>query len=291
MSRFFVVIALMVGIAATSLAGPPSSSRSSSSGGSRSFSSGSRTNSASSRPIAPVSRPSTPSRSFSSGSSKSTPTPHVSAPAASKSVSSKPVASKMQTPITKAAQTSESRQAYKAATAPKTTPTPVATKTTRSIPPVSPKKVETVRNVTHERYVTYDNRASGFYGSRYQPTYYHDSFSPFLMGYLTSSALNSQQRAMWVYNHQSDMDSARYQQLLASDANLRAEIERLKASNAPVDASYVPPGMADNPDLMYDKSFVDAHRPKDSGISVWWMLLGITAIGGVVYLVFFRKWL
>ena len=120
--------------------------------------------------------------------------------------------------------------------------------------------MQTVRNyVTHERYITYDNRASGFYGGFYsRPVYYNDSFSPFLTGWLLSDLVNRHDRALWIYHHENDMDRERYQYLISRDAQLQAEINQLRAQNLARNPSYVPPQMSDNPDLMYNKEFVDA---------------------------------
>ncbi len=134
-----------------------------------------------------------------------------------------------------------------------------------TVTPTQAKTQSTVRNyVTHERYVTYDNRASSFYGSYYgTPHYYSDPFSPFLFGYLMSSAINSHDRALWMYHHRDQMDEARYREMLAKDAKLEAEIAALKAKNVAVDPNYTPDGM--DQDLMYNKDFVNASLGVDQG--------------------------
>ena len=161
--------------------------------------------------------------------------------------------------------------------------------------------MQTVRRyVTHERYVTYDNRASTFYGGYYgSPMYYHDPFSPFLMGWIMSDALNSHQRATWMYHHQSDMDQGRYAEMLRKDAKLQAEIDQLKAQNVARDPSYVPPEMKDNPDLMYNKDFVNAsYNPVETpstssgaGTFLSWLFVGFAfvVVGGIVVYFLFMK--
>jgi len=169
-------------------------------------------------------------------------------------------------------------------------------------------QVKTVRNyVTHERYVTYDNRASVFYGPYYgHPVYYHDYYSPFLMGWLLSDAVNSHQRALWMYHHQHDMDQARYAELLRRDAKLQAEIEQLKAQNIARDAGYIPPQMTDNPDLMFNRDFVDAsYNPQEvetntdegggSGVGTFffWLFVvfAVLVVGGIlVYFLFMKEY-
>lgn len=159
--------------------------------------------------------------------------------------------------------------------------------------------------MTHERYVTYDNRASAFYGGYYgRPVYYHDPFSPFLWGWIMSDAINSHQRALWMYHHQSDMDQARYQAMLAKDARLQAEIDALKAQNLARDPNYIPPQMQDNPDLMYNKEFVDAsYNPvpvapvatsSGSGAAVvatmFWTVVILSVLGIFIYFMFVKEY-
>ena len=84
------------------------------------------------------------------------------------------------------------------------------------------------------------------------------------MGWILSDAINSHQRALWMYNHQDVIDQARYDEMLRRDARLQAEIDQLKAQNLPRDPNYVPPQMADNPDVMYNKEFVNAaYNPQE----------------------------
>ena len=211
--------------------------------------------------------------------------------------SKKPASSTFNSGLSKSAKQEDSSVRYQAATAPKSTyKTP--TGQTQTIKPNSP-QVQTVRNyVTHERYVTYDNRASGFYGGYYgHPVYYNDHFSPFLWGWIMSDAMNSHQRAIWMYNHQSDMDSSRYQAMLAKDASLQAEINALKAQNAVRDPSYVPPQMQDNPDVMFNKEFVEASynpvatAPKSTWFGFLFWTVTILTVGGIlVYFMFFREY-
>jgi len=208
----------------------------------------------------------------------------------------------------------ESQKRYEAATAPKSTYTSKGADgkaVQQTIKPDSP-QVQTVRrSVTHERYVTYDNRASVFYGGYYgSPMYYHDPFSPFLMGWIMSDAINSHQRAMWMYHHQpvssgGTIDDARYAEMLKKDAKLQAEIDQLKSQNVPRDPSYVPPEMADNPDLMFNKDFVDAsynpveveaNTPSGSsgaGTFFFWMFIVfvVVVVGGLaVYFLFMKEY-
>jgi hypothetical protein len=179
-----------------------------------------------------------------------------------------------------------------------------------TVTPTQAKSQSTVRNyVTHERYVTYDNRARGFYGGYYSsPVYYSDPFSPFLFGYMMSSAINSHDRALWMYHHRDQMDDARYQAMLAKDAKLEAEIAALKAQNLAVDPNYAPAGM--DQDLQYNEDFIDAslgvedgfdpsaglppvnNSSSGSGGSVFLAIFGglvfLVIVGAVVYIFFFK---
>jgi hypothetical protein len=130
------------------------------------------------------------------------------------------------------------------------------------------------------------------------------------MGWLLSDAINSHERALWVYNHQNEMDQARYNEMLRRDARLQAEIDQLKAQNAARDPGYVPVAMRDNPDLMYNKDFVDAsynpvevptnnhqeHGGGDSsgvGMFFLWLFVGLVVVGilGVfIYFMFVKEY-
>ena len=227
------------------------------------------------RGSSPAPRASTPSsgRSYSSGGPGATGSPSVNPKPpsnSSKTYSSGAKSVTIQKPassgvglnrgMSNQAKRVESKARYEAATTPKATyTTPGPGGVTKPVPPNAP-QVQTIRRtVTHERYVTYDNRAQSFYGGYYaRPTYYRDFYSPFLMGFLFSSVMRSSDRATWMYHHEADMDQARYHEMLSRDAQLQAEIDQLKAQNIPRDPGFVLPAMADNPDLMYSKEFVEA---------------------------------
>jgi len=200
--------------------------------------------------------------------------------------------------LSQSAKREESRIRYQAANTPKSTYTPPGPSSKPvAINSDSPQVQNVRRHVTYEKYTTYDNRASTFYRGG-QPIYYNDSFSPFLWGWIMSDAINSQQRALWMYHHQNDMDQARYQAMIAKDARLQAEIETLKAQNLARDPSYVPTQMQENPDLMYNKEFVEAsYNPvlvEDEGSGViafmFWTIV-ILSIGGIfLYFMFVKEY-
>jgi len=267
----------------------PSPSRPSNSG--KSYSSGSK--------------PSTPSSSpFSSGSGKSyspgkpsSGTPYTPPTSSSR----KPSNSDFNSGLSSSGRKQQSQTRYEAATKPKPTYT---TPTGKSVPikEDSPSVSSVRRYVTHERYVTYDNRSTTFYGG-YARQPYNDFFSPFLMGYLLSSSVNNNDRAYWAYHHKDQMDEARYQAMLAKDAELKARIDALEKEGLARDPNYVLPTMAENPDLQYSKEFVDAaYNPvaveqpvvydgSGGAVAMWIVIIFvILVVGGiVVYYVFVKE--
>lgn len=309
--------------------------RSFSSGSGRSFSSGSssssfgRSSSFSSKPsfsssskpsvAAPSPKVSTPAgRSFSTG----TPSARPSAPAQPKfstgppktgppvGNSAKPSSSGWNPGLSGSAQKSQSKTNFQAATRPAETPKPTFKTSTgqeKSLKADAP-QVQTVRRyVTHERYVTYDHRSSVFYGPTIyaHPQPYNDWFSPFLMGYLFSSAVNANERAMWVYSHRHDMDEARYRAMVAKDAELEARLRELERQKVARDPNYVVPAMKDNPDVQYNKDFVTAaYNPQSvppppssggSGVGTFFFWFFVIVLAGAVlalliYLFFIKEW-
>ena len=196
------------------------------------------------------------------------------------------------------------------ATPAKPSPTPKSSYTNsagveKKIEHDSPAVTSIRKTTTINNYHNYDSRASVFYGnSYYHPQPYNDYFSPFIMGWILSDALNSHQRALWVYHHRDSGNSdynisdERYAELLRKDATLQAELDKIKAQNISKDPSYVPPQLGEeNTDLMYDKKFVDgAYNPTDDEPSVTWhgflMFLKWTAIIIVFFvLILFLFWL
>lgn len=137
------------------------------------------------------------------------------------------------------------------------------------------KQVNTIKSVPQSKINTYSQRQNTFYsttnvyngGMSYG---FNDHFSPFLMGWMFSEVMNTHDRALWMYHHEHDMDSARYREMLAKDAQLEAEIAKLKAENIAKDPSYVPEKMKDDPDLMYSEDYVKTvynyKEPRESSV-------------------------
>ncbi len=89
-------------------------------------------------------------------------------------------------------------------------------------------------------------------------------YSAFFMGMMLSNALSANERANWAYNHRNEMDPSVYARM-QQDADVRARLAALEQQGARRDPAYVPPMLADNADLMYDKAAVaEAQSPSTS---------------------------
>lgn len=103
---------------------------------------------------------------------------------------------------------------------------------------------------------------------------------------------------MWAYHHRQEMDQARYQALLAKDAQLEARIKQLEGTKR--DTSYTPKGM--DSDLMYSDEYVEAvynpEQPEHHRHESWMANIILKAIvftvvlGGImffIWLIFIRR--
>jgi len=238
-----------------------------SSGGSRSYSSGSSSRSYSSG---------SSSRSYSSGTSKSSSGSTFSKKYSSGSNSSNDVktpARSFDSKAASAAKIDHSRSTYRAK---------------YYTPPLSEPKVQ------QEKQRTFYN----VYYSRPQVVrevhYYNDSFNPFFMLWLLDRSAND--RALWAYHHRDQMDNERYKELLAKDADLEKHIKDLEAQGIKKDPNYKPQGVDD--DLMYnskddqDKTIAIA-ADADEDTSLWktigLSIIGILSLGLVIWFFVFKK--
>jgi hypothetical protein len=170
----------------------------------------------------------------------------------------------------------------------------------------SSSSVQQIHNMDHNVYITRETRIHTFYSSypyysdygRYPVVVYNDPYSNFFWYWLLDQSV--ERRAMWAYNHRADIDDARYQALLAKDANLAARIRQLEAEKHAVDPAYVPPGL-DQPDLMYTDDYVDSivnphtvvTHPGWFGKILWWffmIVIGILVVWFLIYLLFQKRW-
>jgi hypothetical protein len=171
------------------------------------------------------------------------------------------------------------------------------------------RRVEDLRQqLDAERWANWRLRQQQFYGGYYtRPVVvYHDPYSSAFWYWLLDQ--DAQTRAMWYYNHQQVIDQARYQELLAHDAQLQDRLRRLEAQGAARNPAAAPPGL--DPDLMYTDTFVNAvYNPTPPvpgptvvpyphpAVSFWhgvqvllYALVVIALLALLIWLVFFKRW-
>ncbi len=122
--------------------------------------------------------------------------------------------------------------------------------------------------------------------------YYHDPYHSFFWWWLLDRSL--EERSLWAYHHRYDMDTARYQALVDSDAALRERVRQLELQQTAVNPNYVPSGI--DTDLMYNDQYV--HRAYSShrtagGRFFFWLVMIPTMMGMIwllVWLIFIKRW-
>ena len=122
---------------------------------------------------------------------------------------------------------------------------------------------------------------------------YRDPYSSLFWWWLLDRSLDD--RAWWAYHHRYDMDPARYDALMATDAQLQARVSQLEAQQAARDPNYVPPGL-DGRDLMYSDNYVNraySNRSTTLGVIAFWvfgipMALGMCVL--FIWLIWFKRW-
>jgi hypothetical protein len=121
---------------------------------------------------------------------------------------------------------------------------------------------------------------------------YHDPYNSFFWWWLLDRALDD--RAWWAYHHRYDMDPARYEALVATDAQLQARVAQLEAQQVARDPNYVPPGL--DRDLMYSDQYVNrarSNRPTTGGAVAFWVFGVPLALGFCaffIWLIWFKRW-
>lgn len=137
------------------------------------------------------------------------------------------------------------------------------------------------------------------YGSRYD-SYRNRPYIDVGGGYSTLfwwSMLDWQldRQAMWLYHHQNTVNQQLYAETLAQNANLKAEVDKLKANNVAVDPNYVDNEYKDNPDLMYSDEYVEAvYNPTTKANNprlglAFAILFGLAVVAILIYVVFFHQ--
>ena len=179
--------------------------------------------------------------------------------------------------------------------------------------------VTTIRqSMTPEKYqnrtVRVENHYHNYYGPRYdyyrsQPyVYVGGGYSPLFWYAMMDWSIDRQ--AMWYYHNHSTIDQQLYQQQLANNAVLRAKVAELESQKLARNPRYVDPEFKENPDVMYDDSYVEASvnptivpistqptviaaRPVQSsgaGWTIFYVLLGLVVVAVLVKLVLFTDW-
>jgi|GEM_PF-2061280 len=121
---------------------------------------------------------------------------------------------------------------------------------------------------------------------------YHDPYGSLFWWWLLDRSLED--RAWWAYHHRYDMDSARYQALMASDQQLEARVGQLESQPVARNPAYVPAGL--DRDLMYSDRYVAnsySNRPTLLGVAAFWVLGVPTALALCVFfiwLIWFKRW-
>jgi len=121
---------------------------------------------------------------------------------------------------------------------------------------------------------------------------YRDPYSSFFWWWLLDRTLDD--RAWWAYHHRYDMDPARYDALLATDAQLQARVAQLEAQQVARNPNYAPPGL--DRDLMYSDQYINRaynNRPTRSGEIAFWIFGVPLALGFCaffIWLIWFKRW-
>lgn len=116
-----------------------------------------------------------------------------------------------------------------------------------------------------EKKQTRATRESDFYRGTQPITvehHYRDGYSNLFWSWMLLQSLDN--RAEWAYHHRDSMDPERYRELVASNSELKAKIDRLEQENKTRDPNYKPPEMKDS-DLMYETQHIEKQvSPKKS---------------------------
>lgn len=249
----------------------------------------------SSRPSTPSSRPSTPP------SRPSTPRPSTPSAPSSNPISSRPSRPSADSAAIKAQRQRESAAKFQSRT-PKNDYISSSGKQIKI--DTNSKSVKNISNMDSEKYKHRSQRIEKHYHHHYGPRYDYYRSQPIIdigggfscLFWYAMMDWSLERRALWLYHHQSTVNSDLYTKQL-ENAQLKAEIERLKARKVIVDANYVDNEFRDNPDLMYDDNYVKAvYNPDQDSWGwdfLWWVmviLISIAIIILVVYLASIKEW-
>lgn len=156
---------------------------------------------------------------------------------------------------------------------------------------------------TYDHYVSRPVRMQTFYGQSWglyssRPVVvYNDPIDSIFWWWMLDQSLDT--RASWAYNHRSEIDDARWRDMVTKDAQLEARVRQLEQANGKPDPTYVPTGV--EPDMMYDGNYVKAVTgvsgppvaQQESSITFWgfckfmfWLVL--IGVGIYVLIAFIR---
>lgn len=111
--------------------------------------------------------------------------------------------------------------------------------------------------LSQQRWGNRQLRQKNFYGNRYanRPlVIYNDPYSSNFFYH----AMGSPWLHLWMYHHMNSISAERRERMYQENADLKARVVALETAKTPRNESYVPDGMKDNSDLMYQKSYVEA---------------------------------
>lgn len=150
------------------------------------------------------------------------------------------------------------------------------------------------RQLSSERYNSRQWREEAqFQAYHNRPSYFSrpmfgDTFnSPFFWLWLMDRPQHDRDR--WIYDHQSQLDSARLAEMRAKDAELDSRLHALEQASTPRVATSVPPGLEQNPDLMYGNDAAKKVYEDEHSTSWGWIVFFLLVGGTAVYFVFFYR--
>ena len=171
------------------------------------------------------------------------------------------------------------------------------------------KSTTSVRGMSSEQYRTRDTRVEHHYHNTYGDRYgYYQSQPYFYVGggyssifYYSMLDWSIHRRAQWYYHNQSLVAQNATMQTQMQNAELQAEIAKLKAGGLAVNSNYIDSEYQGKEDLMYSDDFVNAaYNPsvtqppvaKSSGAGKTILIvLACLVLGGVfIYFVWIKDW-
>ena len=216
---------------------------------------------------------------------------------------SKPTTSKPTTTVDASASSArrkeESRAVFQKAN-PKPEPAPTYTANGRT-EKVNTQSAKVIREtVTPDEYASRPQRIEKHYYHHYGDRYYDYNQRPTIYvggGYsslfwYSMMDWDYQRRALWLYNHQHEIDRSLYQQQL-QNAQLKAELARLQQQGADPNPGYIDPEFKTDPDAMYSDEYVKAaYNPQEdshTGLIVILLITGVVVIGAIIWYVAVRQ--